>query len=76
MSTGTRSFLTLFGVVFLSSCLFLGAWACEVVAEERAVSEEVLETAKRYTGDLDEMLDLNRIRVLVTYSKTLCSVSR
>ena len=70
MSTVKRSFLNLFGLVFLSSRIFLGTGACEVFAEERAVSEEMLETAKSYTGDLDEMLDLNRIRVLVTYSKT------
>ena len=39
-------------------------------AEKSSVPEELTEKAPSYTGNLDEMLDLNRIRVLVSYSKT------
>lgn len=69
MSTVKRS-IFMFTIFFLSTWVFWGALAGKVFAEEPAVLEAMPETPSSYTGDLDEMLDLNRIRVLVAYSKT------
>ena len=67
MRTSICSFLTI-GV--LSCSVMCGTLTRKAFAEKSAVLEDVSETAPSYTGDLDEMLDLNRIRVLVSYSKT------
>ena len=65
-----KMFCILAMCLLVSSVADVALTTHEAFAEESAVPEDLTEAATSYTGDLDEMLELNRIRVLVTYSKT------